>query len=143
MASPDREEPLLRVSSFEVLIDGRELGFAQVGPLASETDSGEPADRRPHPFAPVVLRRALTTSTELYDWRRNVVAGKEDRRDVTVRQLSSPGGSVVNTWRLVRAWPRRWTGPAFDALSNELAWEEIELMFDDLLWLGDEPTCGG
>ena len=85
-----------------------------------------------------MLRRALTTSTELYDWRRLIVDGKDDRRDVTIRQLSAPGGKVVNTWRLVRAWPCRWSGPAFDALKNDVACEEIELRFDDLVWLDPE-----
>jgi phage tail-like protein len=96
-----------------------------------------------HRFATVVLRRAITTSTELYDWRRRVVHGKDDRRDVTIRQRSAPGGDVVNTWRLVRAWPCRWSGPYFDALANDVACEELELMFDDLVWLDPGVTING
>jgi phage tail-like protein len=42
---------------------------------------------------------------------------------------------VVNAWRLTRAWPVRWSGPAFDAMSGEIAWEELELAYDDLEWL--------
>ncbi len=128
-------EPLLRISSFEVLIGGREVGFAQVGPLTSETDDDEALDKPVHRFATVVLRRALTSSTELFDWRRAITAGKDDRRDVTIRQLSAPGGDVVNAWRLVRAWPRRWSGPAFDSMNHDVACEELELRFDDLVWL--------
>jgi phage tail-like protein len=138
-----RQEPLLRVSCFEVLIGDRELGFAEVGRLSSETDLESPSDRPVHRFATVVLRRAITTSTELYDWRRLIVDGKDDRRDVTVRQLSAPGGAVVNSWRLVRAWPCRWSGPAFDALSNAVAFEELELTFDDLIWLDHKPPING
>ena len=128
-------EPLLRISSFRVLIGEREVGFAHVGPLISETDLDTPRERPLHRFVPVVLRRALTTSTELYDWRRLIVDGKDDRRDVTIHQLAAPGGKVVNSWRLVRAWPSRWSSPAFDAMNNDVACEEIELIFDDLIWL--------
>jgi len=136
---PSRQpEPLFRISCFEVLIGNRELGFAEVGRLTSETDLNAPPDRPVHRFATVVLRRALTTSTELYDWRRLILDGKDDRRDVTIRQLSAPGGKLVNSWRLVRAWPCRWSGPGFDAMSNDIAYEELELAFDDLVWL--EPT---
>lgn len=138
MPSRDRE-PLLRVSSFEVLIGDRELGFSQVGPLVSETDLDAPLDRPAHRFQTVVLRRALTSSTELYDWRRHIIDGKDDRRDVTIRQLSAPGGKVVNSWRLVRGWPRKWSGPTLDALSGDIAYEEIELTFDDLVWLERRP----
>ncbi len=138
---PSREpEPLLRISCFEVLIGNRELGFAEVGRLTSETDLDAPPDGRVHRFATVVLRRALTTSTDLYDWRRLIVDGKDDRRDVTIRQLSAPGGKILNSWRLMRAWPCRWSGPGFDAMSNDIAYEELELTFDDLVWLEHNPS---
>jgi len=139
-----QQEPLLRVSSFVVLIAGREIGFAEVGRLTSETDLEDPRDLRAHRFPTVVLRRALTTSKELYDWRRSIVEGKDDRRDVTIRQLSAPGGDIVNSWKLVRAWPCRWSGPALDAMSAAIAFEELELSFDDLVWMArDKPDTGG
>ena len=96
---------LLRVSSFQVLVGDREIGFADVSRLSSVTDLDATSERRVNRLETVVLRRALTRSTELYDWRRAIVAGKDDRRDVTIRQFSAPGGEVVNAWRLVRAWP--------------------------------------
>jgi phage tail-like protein len=133
---PSRKpEALLRVNCFEVLIGDRNIGFAEVSRLTSETERMEPPNRPVHRFATIVLRRALTTSTELYEWRRETISGKDDRRDVTIRQLSAPGGKIVNAWRLVRAWPCRWSGPAFDALKNDVACEELELTFDDLIWL--------
>lgn len=138
-----RDEPLLRVSAFEVRIGGRDLGFAQVSRLTSETVADDSTRRRGHHFAPVVLRRALTTSSELFDWRRAIVDGKEDRRDVMIRQLSAPGGRPVNAWRLVDAWPVRWSGPELDAMADDVAFEEIELEFDDLVWLKDDTTTGG
>lgn len=142
--TPREPEPLFRVSCFEVLIGDRELGFAEISRLTSETELAALPGRPVHRFPPVVLRRALTRSTELYDWRRLIVEGKDDRRDVTIRQLSAPGGAIVNAWRLVRAWPRRWSGPAFDAGSHLVACEEIELAFDDMVWLKQGPrTTGG
>jgi phage tail-like protein len=130
---PVRElPPLLGTSHFRVLIGRQELGFAEVSPITSETCEAE------HRFDAVVLRRALTQSTELYDWRRKIVAGKRDRRAVTIQQLASAGGEVVNAWRLDGAWPRKWSGPSFNAAGNDVAMEEIELCFDDVVWL-QEP----
>lgn len=145
---PSREpDALLRVSSFRVLVGDRELGVAAVSRLSSETDPlpapGTGPDRRAHRLAPVVLRRALSTATDLYDWRRAIVDGKDDRRDVTISQLAAPGGAVVNAWRLVRAWPTRWSGPAFDAMDNGVACEELELVFDDLVWIPPKRTTPG
>ena len=132
-------EPLLRVSCFSVLIGDRELGFADVSRLASESDPAASPEQSVHRLPPVVFRRALTTSTELYDWRRVIVSGKDDRRDVTIHQLSAPGGAIVNSWRLMRAWPCRWSVTGFNALSNEIALEELEVTFDDLVWLEHKP----
>ena len=132
MAARDTEA-LLGTSHFRVSIGDRELGFCEVGRVSSTT-SDEPPERPAPRFEPVLLKRALTRSSELYDWRRAVAAGKDDRRDVTIEQLDAAGGDVANSWRLVRAWPRRWSGPAFNALETGIAYEELELAFDDLIW---------
>jgi hypothetical protein len=128
---PEREPAaLLGTSHFRVLIGREELGFSEVSPLSSEADpeSGEQ-------FAHVVLRRALTEDTTLFDWRRAIVDGKRDRRSVTIHQLEGAAGRIANSWRLVRAWPCRWSGPALNALESGIAFEEVELAFDDLVWL--------
>ena len=127
--------PLLGTSHFRVLIGKRELGFAEVGPLSSGTDLALSAEEHTHRFETVVLRRALSQSTELYDWRRNILRGKADRREVTIHQLAAAGGEIVNSWRLEGAWPCRWTGPSFNALATDVAIEELELAYDELVWL--------
>lgn len=133
---PEREAAaaLLGTSHFRVLIGREELGFAEVSPLSSEVDpeSGEQ-------FAHVVLRRALSRDTTLFDWRRAIVDGKNDRRTVTIHQLERAGGRIANSWRLVRAWPYRWSGPTLNALESGVAFEEVELSYDDLVWLQPRP----
>lgn len=129
---PAREPPpLLGTAHFRVLIGRREVGFAELGPLTLDAtvDGGPPS---------IVLRRALTQATELYDWRQ-----KGDARVVTIEQLGSAGGPVVNTWRLVNARPLKWTGPTFNAAANDIATEELELTFDELVWLEPQPEGGG
>jgi tail tube protein gp19 len=128
-------EPLLGTSHFRVQIGRQEIGCCEVGRLTSETDLSLPPEERGHGFETVVLRRALTRDRELYDWRRRIAEGARDRRTVTISQLEAAAGAVVNSWRLVRAWPCRWSGPAFNALESGIAYEELELAFDDLVWL--------
>ena len=117
------------------MIGREELGFAEVTRLASVTDLEVPPEERRNSYETVILRRALSPDTKLYDWRRSIIDGKKDRRQVTIHQLDGPRGRIVNSWRLVRAWPCRWSGPSFDAQSSEVAVEELELAFDDLVWL--------
>jgi phage tail-like protein len=136
-------EPLLGTSHFRVLIGRRELGFCEVGNVTSETDLTVPPEQRRHAFQTVLLRRALTRSTELYDWRKRIVDGNDDRRVVTIQQLDGPGEKIVNSWRLERAWPSRWSGPAFNALASGIAYEELELAFDDVVWTNPETPSEG
>jgi len=127
MAGP---EPLLGTSHFRVLIGRDEIGVSEVSRLTSETDAPDV----------VVLRRALTQATELYEWRRRVAGGEDDRRDVTIEMLDAAGGAVVNSWRLLGARPHRWSGPSFDAGGVAVAMEELELTYDDLVWLAAPDT---
>jgi phage tail-like protein len=127
MAGP---EPLFGTSHFRVLIGRGEIGFSDVSRLSSETGAPDV----------VVLRRALTQSTELYEWRRRVAGGEDDRRDVTIEMLDAAGGAVVDSWRLVGARPQRWSGPSFDASGVAVAIEELELTYDDLVWLAAPDT---
>jgi len=136
-------DPLLESNAFRVRIGDQEIAFASVGSMTSGTDPASSEGRPVDQYAPIVLRRALTGSSELFDWRRAIVDGKVDRRDVTISQLSGPGGSVVVAWRLVRAWPARWSGPSFQADGTGVAHEEIELRFDDLIWLDDPAEAAG
>ena len=135
---PVRDQPLYGTSHFRVLIGKRELGFSEVGPLSSATDLAPADDERSHRFETIVLRRALSQSTELFDWRRNILRGKADRRDVTIHQLGSAGGEIVNSWRLAGAWPCRWSGPSFNASATDVAIEELELAYDELVWVAPE-----
>jgi T4-like virus tail tube protein gp19 len=137
---PREPEPLLGTSHFRVLIGRRELGFCEVGRLTSQTDLTVPPEERRHSFETVVLRRALTRATELYTWRRRIIEGTDDRRPVTVHQLEAPAGAIVNSWRLERAWPCRWSGPAFNANESGVAYEELELAFDDVVWQAEAVT---
>jgi phage tail-like protein len=137
---PSRDlPPLLGTSHFRVLIGRRELGFSEVSRLSSATDHTLPSDEQAHRLETVVLRRALSQSTELYDWRMKIVRGRNDRRPVTIQQLDAAEGRIVNSWRLEAAWPCRWSGPSFNAVGNEVAIEELELAYEELVWLA-EPS---
>ena len=134
-----RLEPLLGTNHFRVLIGRQEIGFSEVLGLTSKTELGDSPEQRVHRFEMVILRRALTSSKELFNWRCRFAAGRDDRRTVTIQQLDGPGGRVVNAWQLQRAWPRRWSGPAFNAMGSDVAMEELELGYDGLVWV-DAPA---
>ncbi len=116
-------------ADFRVFIADREIGIQSISPLRLEDP--DPVDGAPQT---VTLRRAVSTDRSLYAWRAAIVAGKDDARDVTVVQLTHPDGKAINIWRLRSAVPLRWSGPELDAQSGEIAFEELEITYDTILW---------
>jgi hypothetical protein len=116
-------------ASYRVFVADREVGVQSVSPLRlGEPDSDGASGKS------VTLRRAVSTDRLFFAWRSSVAAGRDDARDVTIVQLDRPDGRAINIWRLRTAVPVRWSGPGFDAQSDEIACEEIEVTYDKIEW---------
>ena len=50
-----------------------------------------------------------------------------DKRDIVVHLLDETGSTVVS-WKVIDAFPTKLTAPSFDASSNEVAIESMDLM---------------
>lgn len=86
----------------------------------------------------VVFARAIDGDRTFYQWRRAALsedprAHDTATRDVEVSVLDAAGRAPVVTYRLVGAWPLRWSGPALDALVPSVAYEELEVVYHDLV----------
>jgi phage tail-like protein len=87
-----------------------------------------------------VLGRASDGDRTLSEWRRSALHRTRRVRDaatreVTIHLLDAALARPAASWRLHRAWPVRWTGPALDATEPTIAWEELELVYADLTWM--------
>lgn len=112
------------VDRFRVTVERLgELALSFAGPL----------ERAAEPEPTLVLRRALGSGRELFDWYEQALRDPKDVRDVAICQLDG-AERLVNCWLARRARPVRWRGPSFDALSLEVAEEELELVYERLEW---------
>jgi phage tail-like protein len=84
-------------------------------------------------YSDVTLRYGITTSQEqeLWKWLQAVTNGKVQRRNVSIVVLGNDGAKGV-TFNLVNAWPAKWVGAPLDALSNEVAIEELTIVYEML-----------
>ena len=125
-----RLTPPLPRAHFRVALDDEELGVLSISPMHWV---GEGA-MEPEPRQQVTLRRAAGQDRTFYTWYRTVASGKDDVRTLTVVQLDRPDGVAINIWQLEKCEPIRWTGPSFDALSDDFAVEEIEIRYASIAW---------
>ena len=117
-------------TSFRVFICPDEVHVASVSPLhLADTEFTDPDLRQT-----VVLRRAVSDSRTFYDWNLACRAGKKDMRPVMIALLDSPGGKPACIWQLTNVRAVSWTGPGLDAMAHEIAMEELELIYDSIVW---------
>jgi hypothetical protein len=122
------ENPLLQYN-FLLEIEGTSdavAGFTEVSGISMETDvveyreGSDTATVRKlaglRKVGNVTLKRGFTTNTELWDWRKTVIDGREP----------------VLRWEFSEAWPPKYEGPALNATANETAVESIEIAMEDI-----------
>ncbi len=62
-----------------------------------------------------------------YEWINDIQLNRVDKKDIVVHLLDEAGNTVVN-WKVIDAFPTKLSAPSFDASSNEVAIESMELM---------------
>lgn len=82
--------------------------------------------------ARITLRRGLTKNgRHLYDWIQSTQQNKGERRDIKIH-LCDENGIQLISWQVLQAIPLKLDAPSFNADSNEVAIESIELMAETI-----------
>ena len=140
----DRRDPF-RTFNFRLEIDDIPVAaFSDVGGLQSD---GEIADYRTgmdipltmrripglRKFGPITLKRGMVSDTTLWDWYRNIVNGKQDRRNGSVILMDEQRNDVLR-WHFESGWPNKISASDLKASGNELAVESVELIVEDIVF---------
>jgi phage tail-like protein len=133
-----RKDPLLAFR-YRVEIDGLvAAGFSDVTGLQVEVDTEDYQEggtndyvhKLPKGFKHpnLVLKRGLTDADSFWNWQLSVRKGgaRIDRKSLRITLLDSEGQEKVS-WRCLRTWPVKWTGPELKAESGTVALETLEL----------------
>lgn len=133
----DRKDPF-NGFNFAVELDGiTRMGFKQCTGLdttTSATKYREGTDptlaQRQLPalltFSNISLQRGITDDHALWDWRNTVASGQVVRRTISIILRDDAGQEKIR-WNVKNAWPTKWSGPTFDATSDAVAIETLEL----------------
>lgn len=90
----------------------------------------------------ITLTNGVTDNTELYDWRREVVAAAGEsgtptddfKKNAAVVQQRRDG-SEIGRWKIFKAWPRMHKRGPWDAKSEETTKENTELVIERAEWV--------
>jgi phage tail-like protein len=84
-------------------------------------------------WANITLRRGVTDSLILYEWRKKVEEGKinEARKNGSIVVFNTEQTEVAR-FNFINGWPCRYKGPDIVAAENKVAIEEIEIVHEGL-----------
>jgi len=122
---------------FMVEIDGMLVaGFSEVSGLTVETEVYEYAEGGVNEYVhrlpartkhvPLVLKRGISWTDELYNWYLKVIGGDITRKNGAII-LFTQDLLPIRRWNFYNAYPTKWVGPELNARNSDIAIETIEL----------------
>jgi phage tail-like protein len=117
-------------------------GFSEISGVNNENDKIEYREGSDTPtvrklpglkkFGDITLKRGYTVDDALWKWRKTVLDGKTERHNGAI-QLNDEAGNKALRWEFTAGWPSKYSAPAFNAKTNEVAVEEIVLQVENLV----------
>ncbi|SDW52303.1 conserved hypothetical phage tail region protein [Amycolatopsis xylanica] len=137
-----RVDPFRNFNFLVELDDIAEASFSECTGLSSSTEvienreGGDNTTVRKLPgktsYGDLTLKRGLTGSRLLWDWRQQIVDGNVVRKTGAIVVFDLANQTEVARWNFVRAWPSKWEGPAFNAKGNDIAIDTLVLAHEGL-----------
>jgi phage tail-like protein len=78
-------------------------------------------------YSDITLKWGLTNSTELWDWRQQIVDGIVTRKNGSIVVFDLTNHTEVVRWNFVSAWPTKWEGPVFSGKGTDIAIDTLVL----------------
>ncbi len=141
MATGERKDPL-RNFRFRLEIDGiQQAGFSEVTVPDTTTDVVEYREGteittvRKLPgltkYGNLSLKWGTTDSMELYNWRKQIIDGNIQRKNIAVIVVDEAGHDKAR-FEFVNAWPSKYDPSDLNATGNAVAIETLEIVHEGM-----------
>lgn len=82
-------------------------------------------------FGNITLKRGFTADRSLWEWRKKVLDGKTERQSGSIVLLDEARQPALRI-NFRESWPRKWEGPTFNAKTNEVAINTLEIVCEGI-----------
>jgi phage tail-like protein len=142
MAETGKRDDPYQQFNFLIDINGIRAGFMECSGLTTDND---PIDYREgndkamsvrklsglRKYTNIVLKRGYTQDKSLWEWRKANINGKVQRKSADVVLLDEDRNEVLR-WRIHEAWISKWESGPFNAKTNDVVMETVELTHEGL-----------
>ncbi|OAQ27447.1 hypothetical protein K457DRAFT_897890 [Linnemannia elongata AG-77] len=87
---------------------------------------------RGQPFNLALKRCMAPKNSQLYDWISSTSLNHVEKKDISISLTDVTGKELLVTWTITNAFPTKSLAPTFDATTNEVAFEELSLVADQV-----------
>lgn len=140
MAQPGEQPVYYRAFQFMIEIDGIDrarfqecTGLEATNQVINVREGGDNLSVRKLPglieHSNVTLKRGYTDDDRLWTWFESAMNGRDIRKDMSIVQINMAGDEVFR-WNLFRTFPAKYTGASYNATTNELAIETVEIAYE-------------
>jgi phage tail-like protein len=74
----------------------------------------------------------IKADSKLYNWVNSIRLTTVEKKNILISLMDEKGEAPVVTWKITNAFPVKLDAPSFNAKTNDVAIESLELMADDL-----------
>jgi phage tail-like protein len=74
----------------------------------------------------------VKADSKLYNWVNSIRLTTVEKKNILISLMDEKGEAPVVTWKVTNAFPTKLDAPSFNAKTNDVAIESLELMADDL-----------
>lgn len=142
--APDRNDPFRGARYAVELGSIKQAGFSEATIPDSTQDpieyreGNEPNTVRKIPgltkYGNITLKWGITTSTDIYEWRKKVEDGKiKDARQNIAISLQDDEGNEAARWEFSNAWPTKYDAPDLNATGSDIAIETLEICHEGMV----------
>lgn len=125
------------VYRFNVNFDGEDYAFSEISGLEMQRKEITYRDGLGAKYMPgmeeaikLTMKRGLVKGgSQLYAWINSIKLNIVEKKNITVSLLDNDNNPIIS-WAVQGAFPVKLTAPTFDAKSNEVAIESLELVAD-------------
>ena len=87
-------------------------------------------------YGNVTLKWGMSENMSFYEWVTGITDGTkaaaEDRVVDMNIYLQDDAHNDIASWELINAWPSKYTAPDFNASSSEIAFESVEIVYEEM-----------
>lgn len=106
-------------------------GFDITSDVIDYREGDEPTHVRKLPgltkYGNVTLKRGVTDSMDIYNWHKDIVAGKIHRETVAIVVIDEAGADKAR-FEIEQAWPSKYDPMDLNAKGNDVSIETLELV---------------